>query len=440
MKKSIGPSVVLVSIDAVKPEFVFDSERFGLNLPNLRKYFLENGTHASSGIKSVFPTFTYACHQSIITGTHPATHGIHTNYVFDPMGKHLKAYNWFVSDRVQNLWHYAKKNGYISVNVGFPTSVGADADYNIPEYWRDGTGLDSKILDAVSRPQGLVREAEKEMGQYPATDLSLKGDGKRLDFSSWILENKVAPGAGNKPFFLTTYIAAYDTVAHDVGTYGREALTALEKIDQMLGAFMDRVHSMTGGNVVVCVVSDHGMLDNIGDVRPNTLFARAGLIKLDENGRVSDWDAWCQRSGGSGYVKLRQPGDSAVRDRVETILNRLKADGDSGVMEVMTGREAFVKRKCVSEFDYVLVTKPGYEIQEEAQGDYFRSEPTYVAQHGYSEVFPEMRAAFFLEGANIPKNNDISGMELVDIAPTLAGIMGFSMPEAEGRDILADNT
>ncbi|SCY40414.1 Predicted pyrophosphatase or phosphodiesterase, AlkP superfamily [Desulfoluna spongiiphila] len=439
MNKTIRPSVVLVSIDAVKPEFIFDSERLGLNLPNLRKYFVENGTHASRGIKSVFPTFTYPCHQSIITGTHPGTHGIHTNYVFDPEGKHLKAYNWFVSERVQNLWHYTGKNGYVSVNVGFPTSVGADADYNIPEYWRDGTSLDSKILDAVSRPQGLVREAEKEMGQYPATDLSLKGDEKRLKFSSWLLENKVASGAGNNPFFLTTYIAAYDTVAHEVGTYGKEALEALEKIDQMLGVFIGRVHEMTGGNVVVCVVSDHGMLDNIGDIRPNTLFARDGLIKLDENGSVSDWKAWCQRSGGSGYIKLKNSDDSAVREKVEVILTRLQDDKDSGIMEVLTGRQAFAKRKCVSEFDYVLVTKPGYEIQEQTQGNYFKSEPTYMAQHGYSETFPEMRAAFFLEGVNIPKNKDINGMELVDIAPTLAHIMGFVIPTAEGRNVLEDN-
>ena len=33
------PSVLLISIDALKPEFVFESERIGVNLPNLKKIF-----------------------------------------------------------------------------------------------------------------------------------------------------------------------------------------------------------------------------------------------------------------------------------------------------------------------------------------------------------------------------------------------------------------
>ena len=47
-----------------------------------------------------------------------------------------------------------------------------------------------------------------------------------------------------------------------------------------------------------------------------------------------------------------------------------------------------------------------------------------------------MRASFYIEGINIAKNKDIVELELVDIAPTLAYIMGFSMPTADGKNIL----
>lgn len=73
------PSVLLVSVDALKPEFVFEQERLGVNLPNITKYFKEGGMAAKEGMKSVFPTFTYPCHQSMITGTNPKTHGIVNN-------------------------------------------------------------------------------------------------------------------------------------------------------------------------------------------------------------------------------------------------------------------------------------------------------------------------------------------------------------------------
>ncbi len=116
MNTNKKPSVLLVSIDAVKPEIVFNSEKHGIKLPTLKK-MMEEGTYVSEGVKSVFPSWTYCCHQSIITGTYPATHGIHANKIFDPTGKHFDAWYWFVSDKVPNLWSYAKENGYLSVNI-----------------------------------------------------------------------------------------------------------------------------------------------------------------------------------------------------------------------------------------------------------------------------------------------------------------------------------
>ena len=104
-------SVLLVSVDALKPEFVFEQERLGISLPNISKYFVENGTFAGGGVQSVFPTFTYPCHQSIITGTNPATHGIYNNGIFDPLGEHMGAWHWFASRKVENLWEAAGKHG-----------------------------------------------------------------------------------------------------------------------------------------------------------------------------------------------------------------------------------------------------------------------------------------------------------------------------------------
>ena len=137
-------SVLLVSVDALKPEFVFEQERLGISLPNISKYFVENGTFAGGGVQSVFPTFTYPCHQSIITGTNPATHSIYNNGIFDPLGEHMGAWHWFASRKAENLWEAAGKHGYLSASVAFPTSVAAGGDFIAPEFWWDGTELDSR--------------------------------------------------------------------------------------------------------------------------------------------------------------------------------------------------------------------------------------------------------------------------------------------------------
>ncbi len=46
-----------------------------------------------------------------------------------------------------------------------------------------------------------------------------------------------------------------------------------------------------------------------------------------------------------------------------------------------------------------------------------------------------MRASFMLTGEGISKGQ-ISNVRLIDVAPTLAGLMHFVLPDAEGRDVL----
>ena len=431
------PSVLLISIDALKPEFMFESERIGVNLPNLRKYFVKNGTYASQGVKSVFPTFTYTCHHSIITGTYPATHGVHTNKIFNPTGKYMDAWYWYVSDNIKNLWECAKENGYISSSVGFPVSVGAKSDYHIPEIWRDGSELDSKLIDAVSCPQGIVKEVEKEIGRFAGgTDLTIEGDIKRQKTALWILENKIKNHLPKKPFFMSCYYASYDETAHCNGVYSEKAIKDLEKIDELVGELVRKAHEITNDNVVVCVVSDHGLIDNKYDIKPNILFVENGLVDINENNKVVRWDAWCQRSGGTGQIKLNDRNNKEVREKVEKILKDLVDDKESGIVEFITGEEAKNTRRGFPDADYVIISEAGYEIREDAVGKYKDTNTSQKAQHGFCENLKDMRASFYIEGANIEKNKDIKELNLVDIAPTLANIMGFEIPTAEGKNIL----
>ena len=83
----------------------------------------------------------------------------------------------------------------------------------------------------------------------------------------------------------------------------------------------------------------------------------------------------------------------------------------------------------------MLISEKGYEIRDDVDGEYCRTSLTQKAQHGYNEEFPEMRASFMLTGAGITPGN-IKDARLIDVAPTLAGIMKVELPDAEGKDIL----
>ncbi len=428
-------SVLLVSVDALKPEFVFEQERLGVSLPNISKCLVEQGLTAREGMKSVFPTFTYPCHESMITGTNPATHGTVNNGIFDPTGEHLGAWHWFATKKVKTLWEAAKEAGYCCASVAFPTSVGAKGDYIAPEYWWDGSELDSAFIDAVAKPQGLISEMEKDIGRYAGgLDLSDDGDRQRGKAAVWMLKNKLEPVIKEKPFFLSAYFASFDESAHQHGVYSREAAASLEKIDRMLGELFAEAKRITGDNVYICVVSDHGSLDNTHNISPNVLLKEAGLIETDENGKVTDWKAFSQRAGGTAEIRLKDSGDTQAAQALAEVMKRLLEDENSGILEVLTGEQAKA-RGGFPQAAYVLVSKKGYELRDDTQGDYCRTRLTQKAQHGYSEEFPEMRASFMLAGPGISKGN-IEGVRLIDVAPTLAGLMGAALENAEGRNLL----
>ena len=126
------PCVLLISVDALMPKLVFEGSGLGLELPNIQRLFIEGGTYADQGMKSVFPAFTYTCHQSILNGTYPEKHGTYNNIIFDPENKHNGAWYWCVSNHVENIWQLAHENGYVSASMAFPTSVGAKGDFIAP--------------------------------------------------------------------------------------------------------------------------------------------------------------------------------------------------------------------------------------------------------------------------------------------------------------------
>ena len=433
MERNEKASVLLISIDALKPEFVFEQERLGITLPFLSR-FVKSGCAAPAGMKSVFPPFTYPCHQSMITGTNPVTHGIVNNAVFDPMNEHRGAWHWFANRKVLTLWEAAHRAGYVAASAAFPTSVGAKGDYIAPEFWWDGSAMDSLFIDAVSRPQGLIEEMEQDIGRYAGgLDLSDAGDVQRYRAADWLLTHKLAKET--KPFFMTAYFASFDESAHEYGVYSKEAAKSLEKIDAMAEKLIAKAKEISQDNLIVCIVSDHGTLDNTHNICPNVLFKKAGLIRVDDQGKMTDWKAFSQRAGGIAEIRLAEK-DEALRQQVAEILASLKDDPEMGILDVLTGAEAR-QRGGFPDADFVLISRKGYEIRDDYTGEYLRTTLTQKAQHGYNEEFPEMRASFMLAGTGIPVGT-VEDVHLIDVAPTLAALMGISLPDAEGRNVLAD--
>lgn len=418
--------VVLLSIDGLKPDYVFEADRHGLKVPNLRR-LVGDGAFAT-GVTGVAPTVTYPSHTTLLTGVAPALHGVFNNSPFDPMSANADGWYWYTEDiAVPTLWDAAGQAGLVTANVDWPVSVGAPVTYNIAQFWRAAPAEDHKLLRALSTP-GLLAEAEQDCGPYPAGyRYALADDVARAKFVSWMVEKK-------RPDLLTAYFAALDEEQHRSGPYSRATFDTLEGLDALVGQVRAAADRAFDGRAVLAVVSDHGHIVTDKAVHVNAALQQAGLIDLDPQQKVTAWRAFAWLAGGSAAVVLQDPSDEALRQRVRTVLRRVADDSANGVARLVEGEQL----RALGGFPtaaFVLGLAPGFRTGNAVSGDLVRS-VTPGGTHGYLSGPRDMESSFFVVGAGVPAGQSLGAVDMRDIAPTLAAKLGVTLPLAQGRNRL----
>jgi predicted AlkP superfamily pyrophosphatase or phosphodiesterase len=418
--------IVLISIDGLKPDYVLDADKHGLKIPNLRRLAAE-GAHAS-GVTGVLPTVTYPSHTTIVTGVAPAKHGITANSPFDPFSRNMGGWYWYAEDlKVPTLWDACAKGRLVTSSVDWPVTVGANITFNIVQYWRAQNDEDRKLIRALSTA-GLFNEAEAALGPYTdGNDYSSAGDARRAAFNVYLLEKK-------KPRFHLSYFGSLDEEQHRSGPYSAQAFGVLEKLDAVIGQLRAGAEKAGGGRAIICVVSDHGFKLTDKEVNVNSALREAGLIELNEQGRVKSWRAFAWYGGGSAGVMLRDDKDDAAKKVAGDVLNRLAGDPSSGVAKV-TDRASSRVLGGFPDAAFVVALRSGYRLGSKLQG------PVTVAvgpsgTHGYAPDVPEMSSSFFIAGPGIAAGRDLGQIDMRDIAPTLAALLGVPLPSAEGRNLV----
>lgn len=426
----------MISIDGLKPEYVTHAAEHGLKIPTLRR-FLTEGTYAE-GVVAVVPTVTYPDHTTLITGVWPAEHGIVNNTVFDPKRTLDGAWYWYAGDiRVPTLWDAAHQKTISTASVSWPVSVNATSvDTLIPEYWRtandsvdpqDANLQDVELMAAISRPEGLLFEMQKRLGPYMmGNDTTVDGDRTRTRYSLDILNRQ-------KPGFMTIHLSSLDESEHVNGPFSQDANQTLEAIDGMVAQLIDAATKNDPATVVV-IVSDHGFADVHHALNIAIPFLRAGLIQAetaaDGKTTVTSWKAEPWATGGMAAIMLHDPADAKTREEVRALLERLAADPVNGVANIMDN-EQIEKSGGFPAAAYILALKPGFTFGSAFSGDLVSDKPSVKGTHGYLPTFPEMRASFFAMGQGVAKGRDLGVVDMRQIAPSVAGILGVSLPSAK---------
>lgn len=400
--------LVLISIDALRPEFYLDD---GYAAPALRA-LLRSGSHARAATP-VFPSVTYPGHASIVTGVRPARHGILFNMIWSPTGGPSRWYEEAADLRAPPLWDVARAAGLTTAAVSWPSTLGARIDWLVPErnYYQRPEPVD--VMRQASTP-GLF----ERLGVTPRTDMFKN----IVEWDTFLASTAAAILRGMRPNLLLLHLVQLDYYQHRGGTNGTEVRPALARIDAHVATVVAALREAgIAGETAVIVTGDHSFQDVERVVQVNEILARAGLGGCRT--ASAEWRATAHVAGGSAAIFVKSATDGAAaeaalrreaRDRY-TIVSRRQLD-DLGAM---TGAAFAVD--AASGYAFGASCADGLETANR------------YGTHGFLPSRPSMSTGFIAAGAGVRPGVTVERIGLVDVAPTVARLLGLDMPGVEGR-------
>jgi len=152
--------------------------------------------------------------------------------------------------------------------------------------------------------------------------------------------------------------------------------------------------------------------------------------------KISDWKVYAQRGGGAANIQLKDKSDHGLREGVYQLLEDLKQKYPELIDEVMTGGTGQGAAQRLRGGGLRIDNENRSRSTGRMGRRLLQQVPSQKAQHGYHEQLEDMRSMFLIQGPGIAKGRKLGNFSIVDIAPSLAGIMGFEMETSEGKNVL----
>ena len=404
--------LVLISIDALRPEFYLDD---GYAAPALR-VLVRSGSHARAATP-VFPSVTYPGHASIVTGVRPARHGVLFNMLWLPTAGPSRWYEEAADLRAPPLWDVARAAGLTTAAVSWPSTLGARIDWLVPErnYYQRSEPVD--VLRQASTP-GLF----ERLGVTPRPEMFKN----IIEWDTFLASTAAAILRGMRPNLLLLHLVQLDYYQHRGGTNGPEVRPALARIDAHVATLVAALREAgIADETGVIVTGDHGFQDVERTVQVNEILARAGLGGCRT--ASAEWRATAHVTGGSAAIFVKSATDGAA---AEAALRREARD-----------RYTIVPRRQLDELGamtgaaFAVDAASGYAFGASC-GEGLETANRH-GTHGFLPSRPSMSTGFIAAGAGVRPGVTVERIGLVDVAPTAARLLGLDMPGVDGR-VLAE--
>lgn len=385
-------------------------------------------------VRSIYPSLTLPAHVTMMTGMYPDRHGIVSNTLLTP-GTVPAPWHWeYGPIRCDTVFKAAKQAGRTTAAVFWPvTGSNPDIDYLLADNWPYSpgdtlekafcrTGATPAVMQIVARHKSIYEHCQQK---HPERDRF--GIRCACDFIRQF-----------QPDLMLLHPANIDAVRHTQGMFGPHIGRAVQELDDWMNELADALDDAgVREQTNVFLVSDHGQRNFTRYLSLNVELARAGLIRLDGDGKVQSWDAWCMTNGMSALIYLRDPQDTALYGRVYALLQQLQASGLYGFSHLYTAEQAQKAHRLGGDFAFVVETDGYTSFGDWCTGPAVRAaeQPDYHCARGDHGYLPDYgpQPILLAHGPDIRPGAVLEQARLVDEAPTYAQILGGTLAGTDGH-------
>jgi predicted AlkP superfamily pyrophosphatase or phosphodiesterase len=413
-----GPIVVLITIDGFPARALKDPR---LPMPTLRK-LQADGVYAEA-MQPINPAVTWPNHTALITGVNAAGHHVLANglITLPADGSKIQVKPWVPKDELvhaRTLYDAVAEQGMSTGQVDWVAIYGAK---HVQWSFAESPDVDSPIAkDLIA--QGLV--TQEQVAAFNENSSSAWHDQIWTDAAIDILTR-------HTPNLLLFHLLQTDSLQHEYGALSPAAYAALAYADSCIARLIDAARAAgLLDRITFVIASDHGFTSYSHAIRPNVALAQLGLLKL-QNGSYRG-DVWILPEGGEASLFIRDPAKRAA------LTPKLKAyfETQPGIAAVYTAEEAgkfgIPSPSATDQApELYILAKPGYAFQDGTEAPFVKDVEPAKGAHGYLNTDPDMQALFIASGAHIRKGVDLGQITNLRVAPTIAKILGVTLPAAQ---------
>ena len=420
--------VILISIDGLSHAYLADPRA---ELPTIRE-LARQGAQADGGMVASFPTVTWPNHTTLVTGVTPARHGVlGNNYLDRETAKSVTLITDPVYDKedvvkVPTVYDAAADAGLKTAGIVWPATRNAkNLHWNVPDMGRSDDWPRYATPDWLTelRAAGLPVDKHSVWCKEPSGGVQRDWLYTRLLAHVW---------KHHQPNLILIHLVEVDHVEHKFGPNSPEAYWAVSYADDRVRDIVETVRqSDRADRTTIIVASDHGFFPINRSIRPNLLFKK----QVDANGAAA---VRCVSQGGACMVYLLD--------------SRRKEELTQQVREQLLDVEGVERVYTPDQFDQIgqaspavdsrapdlwVAARSGYSFSDSSEGDIVVVPQREGGTHGYRPEHDELLAMLVLSGEAIRPGTKLGRVSNLDVAPTMAALLGVALPAIDGQPLKA---